>query len=85
MRELTVDGDSLGTVLKAADEGEPFIRINGRELTAAQSMAVRVAVSDFHTQMRDPEFAEELGPIAQGYADRLLEVLKIMQCVGEWT
>lgn len=63
---------------------EPRIEINGIALAYAQSMAIRVAVSDLYTQVRDPEFAEELGPIAQEYEARLLEVLKIMGCVGEW-
>lgn len=69
----------------AAERCEPFMEVNGFALTYAQSMAVRVAVIDLYTQVRDPEFAEELGPIAQGYEARLLEVLKIMQCVGQWS
>jgi hypothetical protein len=60
---------------------EPRIEINGQPLSAAQAMAVRVAVTDFHMWQVAPgtENAEEMGPIAEGYYARLTEVLKLMQ------
>lgn len=57
---------------------EAAITINGIPLTSAQSMAVRVAVTQFHLECSDPEIREGLGPIADAYLDRLSEVLKVM-------
>ena len=57
---------------------EPRITINGTALSAAQAMAVRVAVTNFHAEMSNPDFAAQVGPIAEGYAARLGEVLKLM-------
>lgn len=54
---------------------EPTIIVNGRVLTDAQAMAVRVAVSNFHMETADPEFRAELGPISGAYHARLGEVL----------
>lgn len=34
---------------------EPTITINGHTLTSAQAMAVRIAISSFHTEMGDPD------------------------------
>lgn len=55
---------------------EPQISINGHVLTDAQAMAVRVAVSDFFMRGCDEEYAIELGPIAEGYKGRLVEILQ---------
>lgn len=58
---------------------EPYIQIGDHVLTEGQAMAVRVAVTSFHMEVsQDEEFRDGLGPIADGYRDRLGEVLKIM-------
>ena len=60
---------------------EPHIILNGMELTDAQSMAVRVAVTSFHQEMgdKDPLGDDEIGrQMASAYRDRLTEVLKLM-------
>jgi hypothetical protein len=58
---------------------EPHIQIGTHVLTNAQAMAVRVAITNFHMEVsEDDEARAELGPIADGYRDRLGEVLKIM-------
>jgi hypothetical protein len=57
---------------------EPPIQINGRPLTEAQAMAVRVAVTNFYMETFDPEIRDSLGPIAFGYRARLGEVLEII-------
>lgn len=57
---------------------EPKIQIGEWTLSEAQAMAVRVAVTNFHMEVSDPEFAAELGPISGPYKDRLAEVLRIM-------
>lgn len=54
---------------------EPYIQIGNYVLTEAQAMAVRVAVTNFHSETADPEFKAELGPIADAYHARLGEVL----------
>jgi hypothetical protein len=64
--------------MSEADMAEPYIQIGDHVLTEAQAMAVRCAVTEFHTQVCDPEYARELGPIADGYKARLGEVLNIM-------
>ncbi|HUR93069.1 MAG TPA: hypothetical protein VMY76_00705 [Gemmatimonadales bacterium] len=61
---------------------EPKITINGVQLTGAQAMTVRVAVTSLMLEMRQPD---ALGAgdvnrgIANGYRDRATEVLAIMQ------
>ena len=57
---------------------EATIQIGDHVLTKAQSMAVRVAVSSFHMQCADEEFARELGPIAEGYKALLSEVFTVI-------
>ena len=58
---------------------EAHVVINGVTLTFGQSMALRVAASDFHMQMSDHETAEAIGwQLADGYKARLSEVLKLM-------
>ena len=58
---------------------EADIVVEGVRLSFGQSMALRVAASDFLMQMDDPETAEALGQqLAQGYRDRLGEILKLM-------
>ena len=58
---------------------EADVTINGAPLSFGQSMALRVAASDFLMQMDDPEIVEGLGQqLAQGYRDRLKEILSLM-------
>lgn len=60
---------------------EPDITINGIALTPSQSMTVRVAVTNFHMEMSEPDALgdDEVGRgITSGYKDRSTEVLRIM-------
>lgn len=57
---------------------EPRIQIGDRVLTQAQATAVRVAITDFHESVSGDEMKIALGPIAEGYRDRLTEVLNII-------
>lgn len=58
---------------------EAHVAINGVPLTFGQSMALRVAASDFHMQMSDHETAEAIGwQLADGYKARLSEILRLM-------
>lgn len=62
-----------------ADE-EPTITINGHPINSAQAMAVRVAVSSFHTEMGAPDALgdDEHGRLmAAAYRARLTEVLRL--------
>lgn len=59
---------------------EPHIIINGIELTEAQAMAVRVAVSSFYTEMGAPDALgeDEHGrAMAAAYRLRLAEVYRL--------
>jgi hypothetical protein len=51
----------------SSNEQEPVIIVNGVVLTEAQAMIVRIAVTEFHCDVNDPEEAHMLGPIADGY------------------
>lgn len=58
---------------------EAAITINGHVLTEGQSMALRVAVTDFYSQMQNPEAlgTDEHGlRMVEGYRARLYEVLR---------
>lgn len=60
---------------------EPSITINGHELTQAQSMAVRMAITNFHAETADPHALgrDEHGlRMCTAYHLRLDEVLKII-------
>ena len=57
---------------------EPTIVINGKQLTEAQAMAVRVAVSDFLAQLTDKDFMKSLGAAGPMYQARLAEVQRLM-------
>jgi hypothetical protein len=64
---------------KSSGMTEANVTIEGTVLTFAQSMALRVALSDFLMQLDDGEFTNGLGPeLAQNYRDRCSEVLKLM-------
>lgn len=60
---------------------EPRIQIEGRALTEAQAMAVRVAVMTLYAEVRTEKGRRDIGPIADAYRDRLVEVLKLMRPV----
>ena len=58
---------------------EPVITINGRLLTSGQAMAVRVAISSFHQECRDPGHLgddADARRLTEAYRDRLTEVLQ---------
>ena len=55
---------------------EPKVQIGDCVLSEAQAMAVRVAVTSWHSQLAAGE-AIELGDIGPVYEQRLGEVLKI--------
>lgn len=62
-------------------QGEAKITVNGQELTTAQSLAVRVALSSYHSEMSSNPDA--LGNDDHGrrmtaaYRDRLAETLQL--------
>lgn len=63
-------------------DGEPTITVNGFELSQAQAMTVRVALTDFVSKMNEPYALgeDEVGKaIASGYAVRGMEVLNFMK------
>jgi hypothetical protein len=53
---------------------EPTIIVNGRVLTSAEAMAVRVAVSSLRMELSDPGIRRTLGPIADDYDRNLASV-----------
>lgn len=60
---------------------EPAITVNGKSLTEAQAMAVRVAVTDFQSRMseKDALGSGSVGEgIRRGYQERAGEVVRIM-------
>lgn len=61
---------------------EAQIKIGDRLLSEGQSMAVRVAITNFLIELDDAQFRTELGPIADGYRDRLKEVMSAMVAAG---
>jgi hypothetical protein len=56
---------------------EPTITINGHELTPAQAVAVRVAVTNFHAAVSDTRPRRQR-PLDRHYAALLGKVLRIM-------
>jgi hypothetical protein len=60
---------------------EPRITVNGQELTSAQAMAVRAALTDFYFIMGEPNalgFDEHGVAITAAYRARVREVLGMM-------
>lgn len=58
---------------------EPDIIVNGRALTFAECMAVRVAVGNFRIWLSDPEMRAGLGePLAGNYDHHLANVEQTM-------
>ena len=65
---------------------EARITINGRELSEAQSLAVRVACLNFQSAMMEPYAlgGDEAGKdMARAYRDRMSEVITIIMMKGE--
>jgi len=56
---------------------------DGFPLSFGQTMALRVAVSNFLLELDDLEFAKRLGPVASGYKARLREVERLLIEGGE--
>lgn len=57
-------------------QAEPDITINGKRLTAAQAMTVRVAIQSFAMELEHPW--NEYGPIGPAYLDRIQELNALM-------
>lgn len=57
---------------------EPQIRVNGHDLTEAQALVVRVALSHLLGLLCDRSFQTALGTTATGYEARGNEVLALM-------
>lgn len=64
---------------KASGLVEPDITVNGRALTFAECMAVRVAVGSFRISLTDPEMRAGIGePLAGNYDHHLATVERTM-------
>ncbi len=65
-----------GSTMPVNYEAEPIITINGQQLTNAQAMTVRVAITSFAADLVEEGLGDdETGrEIAQGYWDRLKEL-----------
>jgi hypothetical protein len=57
---------------------EPRITVNGKPLTVAQAMTVRVAVGNFLLELQDANFVRDLGEIGPLYRRRLIEISELM-------
>lgn len=58
---------------------EAHITVEGKTLSQAQSMAVRVAITAFLMQLRtDKQFYRSLGMMAEVYNSKLTDVLTII-------
>jgi hypothetical protein len=58
---------------------EPDILVNGRALTFAECMAVRVAIGNFRLALNDPEMRQGIGvPLADNYDAHLAAVERTM-------
>lgn len=53
---------------------EADVVINGKPLTFAESMTLRVAITSFLMQVSNQETAELLGPISVGYRELLIAI-----------
>ena len=71
---------------RIAKWNEPEITINGTNLTPGQAMAVRVAITSYHSKMADPNalFDDDHGhTMTKLYRQRLGEVLKLIIPPGD--
>lgn len=66
---------------KASGHSEPSITIEGRELSLAEAMSLRVAVGSLRISLHDPGFRAGLGPIADAY-DKHLERIEGLMLQG---
>lgn len=57
---------------------EPSIIVNGRALTFAECMSVRVAISSFRLQLSAPSMTDALGQLATNYDHHLANVEQTM-------
>jgi hypothetical protein len=57
---------------------EPDITVNGRALTFAESMAVRVAISGYRLWLNDGVIRQQLGQLAANYDHHLAAVERTM-------
>jgi len=57
---------------------EADVTINGRRLSFAESMALRVAVSQFRMSLSSEKMRDGLGPIADGYDRHLFAIERAM-------
>jgi hypothetical protein len=57
---------------------EATVVINGKQLSLAESMALRVAVTGYAMMVSETSFAKELGPIANGYRHQLRAIFEKM-------
>lgn len=62
----------------SATTAEARIDIDGHRLSTGESMAVRVAVSAFLTELADHDRRAALGPIADAYEARLRQVERLL-------
>jgi hypothetical protein len=57
---------------------EASVTINGRTLSFAEAMSLRVAVGAFRIQLEDPVFRAGLGAVATNYDAHLARVEQLM-------
>jgi len=58
---------------------EPDITVNGRLLTFAEAMSVRVAIGSFRIGLSDLELRRQLGQLADNYDHHLAAVERTMR------
>lgn len=61
-------------------EPEPLVSINGVQLTSAQTVALRVAVSNYLTDLQDTDLGDDPHgkAVTKLYLARLQEVIELM-------
>jgi hypothetical protein len=57
---------------------EPHIIINGHELSEAQAMTVRVALTLFGMELENDQFRDDLGGMGRLYQMRQREIVALM-------
>jgi hypothetical protein len=60
------------------DTREARMSVSGADLTSAQSMAVRVAISNMLLELSDPDYLKRMGRIGELYVQRLSEVQSLI-------
>lgn len=64
---------------------EPSVTINGKELSYAEAMVVRVAVTSFRMAIAEDSLQIALGPLAHGYDFHLRVVERLLLANGDMT